>query len=961
MPGFPGFAEFFELLHGHPPFAWQADLAERVARAHRWPAVVALPTGAGKTAVLDIAVHWLARSGVHGLPVPRRVLYVVDRRLVVDSAYERASAIARRLAESVARQDALGEVARALLELGGWDASRPLEVVRLRGGGYIEREWIRNPLQPVVAVSTVDQVGSRLLFRGYGYPRDATNELSVHAGLTGSDAVLFLDEAHLSQAFLQTLRAVERYRTLSEVDVGGVWQAVALTATPPELPAGEVYPDGEGAARLPGDPLLERRLAARKLAELVRVPGSEAGLVGALAGAARRLLREDPTIRVLAVVTNRVQRARDVFEVLRGEADSWDAILLTGRVRPVDRDRLLASWLPRTRAGRSRTADAMGKPLIVVATQTIEVGADLDFDAMVTEMAALDALRQRLGRVDRLGERGESRVVLVAAEEQLAGRSSDPIYGQALRKTWSLLERAARSRRRVPLDSGWRGFEALLDGLEDHRPYLTPAPEAPLFLPGHLDLLTQTSPLPEPDPDVAALLHGFQSAPPDVAVVWRVDLPPGEVDRWAETVALFPPQAGEAMDLPVWVVRRWLSGEPADTSDVEGRGDVPPSPAAGRPCLRWRGTGEEPEVISPDRIRPGDTIVVPAEYGGCDEFGWHAASRRAVPDRGEASAGDRLRLHPATLAAWLGDEPGEAARARLETLMALLAADAREEASRVQRELLDLLVEHASDEGVTAVARRLRGERCRGIAYPDGRGVVLLAPVQRASTDHGARAAAVGRRVTLREHLEGVEARVREAGSLLRLPEPVVRDLALAARLHDLGKAEPRFQAWLYGGDAEAASAGPLLAKSAMDPRDRPALHQARLRAGLPPGWRHEALSVALAASTPALLAEAGDPELVLHLIASHHGGARPFLPGTEHRLPAACTLEWDGATLHADSVEEALRLDGAAERFWRLVRRYGWWGLAYLEAILRLADWRQSEHEQTADGPQMREGEGWR
>src|SRR5208282_1102604 len=119
--------------------------------------------------------------------------------------------------------------------------------------------------------------------------------------------------------------------------------------------------------------------------------------------------------KVIAVIFNRVASARAAFSRLRVEAGA-ETILLTGRTRPYDRDRLIENYQHRFKAGRARDGD---QPLYVIATQCIEVGADFDFDALVTECAALDALRQRFGRLDRLGAITDARGVVLLRSDAL--------------------------------------------------------------------------------------------------------------------------------------------------------------------------------------------------------------------------------------------------------------------------------------------------------------------------------------------------------------------------------------------------------------------------------------------------------------------------------------------------------------------------------------------------------------
>jgi len=179
------------LTTNREPFYWQRQLFEQLCRGEL-PGNVDLPTGSGKTSLMSLWVLALAWQSFQGeqVSLPRRLIWVVDRRVVVDQATDEAEGLNRRLAEP-----ALVKVREGLARLcclTGPDEN-PLSVSTLRGEREDNREWSRNPTRPAILVGTVDMVGSRLLFSGYG---DSRRRRALHAGLLGHDALIVNDEAH---------------------------------------------------------------------------------------------------------------------------------------------------------------------------------------------------------------------------------------------------------------------------------------------------------------------------------------------------------------------------------------------------------------------------------------------------------------------------------------------------------------------------------------------------------------------------------------------------------------------------------------------------------------------------------------------------------------------------------------------------------------------------------------------
>lgn len=991
--GIDDFGAFFRAVHDRDPFPWQERLLQEVME-EGWPALCDLPPAAGKTALIDIAVFGLA-CDASNVPrrMPLRVCFTVDRRLVVDDAYNRARLIAEKLRaahggpETAGREGwVLAEVARRLASIGGVEEGRPpLQVAVLRGGLPRDNGWVESVRQPTVVLSTVDQVGSRLLMRGYGV---SARMAPVHAGLLGEDCLFALDEAHLSAPFAETLETVQSLRAHAVEPLGLPFAAVTLTATPDAGATGRVFRldmsrDGPDRA---GVPALDRRFAAAKRTRMGTAPPRDLDKQARIfADYAKECLRRSG-VRVVGVVVNRVRLARKIHDLLAeefgevgGDPAAGGALLLTGRCRPFERDMLLGldrqeappfeRVIDRIRTGRDRGKQAPHQAMFVVGTQAIEAGADLDFDALVTEVASWPSLRQRFGRLDRAGELGETPAWIVRTHDPSAKDpgAADQVYGAAgwntCRWLWMLcggspVDKAAPA---GSIDMGVDGQAALGEvpaGLSPdvrHAPRLTPA---------ILDLFAQTSPRPAPDPDPALWLHGPSGGPAEVQVVWRADAPANQDEAaweaFTDVLALVPPTSSEVLPLPVWSARTWLSNLNADGADIESADllpDVKPDRAdkalAAGQVFVWRGA-DRSGLVSPGKVEPGDTVVLPAARGGCDRFGWVPGSEAApTPTRDLASeaitrARGRavVRVHPAVL----GEDAWKRAKAALSGL-----EEAADDAEAFAALAGVLPADVVARLGTRPACARYGVELVEGVAFvgrpqPRAERSVHVRPDL---LDDDERAMLALGQVPLPLHCEGVGQGVDAACRAVGLRDELRADATLAGGTHDVGKAEPRFKAMLWNTDFIAALGRPPLAKSVAISSGRNDWSRSAGRVTLPNGARHECWSVAMLAGSE-LLEMAHDPDLVLWLVGVHHGHGRPFFEPVADPQPVVAEVELDfthhGRTVRLRGpVRHGLAevSSGWADRFDAMLARYGCWGLAYLEAVVRLADARQSRQEE--------------
>ena len=920
------FVEFFRSLHGYDPFPWQIALADKVRLDSRWPKVLDLPTGSGKTSCMDIALFAMMTSG----EAPRRIYFVVNRRVVVNEAFERMRAVAKKLNKP--DDPILEEASHRLRALSGSDDA--LSVYEMRGGIYRDSSWVNNPLQPTIVLSTVDQVGSRLLFRGYGVSPQVR---PIHAALIANDSLIILDEAHCSRPFSQTLGRVGKH-----LGTESNFQVVEMTATPTPEASGFRITDADR-----NHPVLSRRLTSPKPTKLVTSKARSDqpdAMAKELVAQARKLQKQSGHKRIV-IMANRIATAKAVEAMLKKEGEVVH--LLIGRMRPFDRDDMLGELAP-FRTGSKLTLE---QPQFVVSTQSLEVGADLDFEVLVTEAASIDALLQRFGRLDRAGKlQGLACGAIVLG--QVKKEKPDPIYGIALESVTDWLTSLGVE----VVDMGLEGASALtIPQMARAIPEVIaermrqPSKPAAILLPAHIDALAQTSPEPEPSPDVSLFLHGSSDATADVQVIWRADLPENlDVKEWIAILSLCPPGSAEAMPVRISAFRNWTVDQ--NDADIEGLDSAEPPRnklvGKSKDYFIWRG---EDSVVR--TVRPGDTVILRCQEGDWKEFG-HIPVTGLAGNR-PLDYGDRvsfqqrqratLRLSPQVVAQW-----------KLNPDQEMLRRLKNEDGDSVRIDLIQDLIEKYLDGSITEswqeklLTSAARATNAKLISYPSTRSriealdFIFTWKPERSSTasssafkideEAGCDELSFLSMRTLERHTTEVVTLAGRFGEGSQFKEM----LCEAAYWHDFGKSDPRFQTMLHGGDKlRAAMAPQLLAKGGE--------YKAGIstKADLPKEFRHEMLS--LAAAQQAIPSEAVERDLVLHLIAAHHGHARPFAPVVIDDLPQFLAFRGHNLTLEAQKPPAHSLASGVAKRYWSLTRRFGWWRLAYLEAMLRLADWNAS------------------
>jgi len=850
------FDNLFQRLTSHAPLPWQQTLYERFCR-QAIPPSCDLPTGLGKTSVVAI---WLIALITHPDKMPRRLVYVVNRRTVVDQTTAEVERLRERLHKS---PELLGELKKRC----AISFDSPLGLSTLRGQFADNREWCADPARPAVIVGTVDMIGSGLLFGRYtcGF-----KTRPHHAALLGQDVLLVHDEAHLEPAFQKLLNDIVAEQKRCR-EARPLWVLELSATTRGAASPFTLTHEDENDERVKRRLRASKRLVLHPIADEKQLPEELTKLA---------LARRDSS-RAVLIFARSVEVVQRVAETL--DKQKVATVVLTGTMRGKERDDLAQKnsrflrFLPPSSRPENAPPPAEGT-VYLVATSAGEVGVNISADDLICDLSTYESTAQRFGRVNRFGDTPDTTVELIHPESFKTDDPLDAARARTLELMRSLAGDASpEALRKLDPAACIAAFSPLPEMLPARG---VPVPDI-LFDTWALTSIRDSLP---GRPPVAPYLHGISEwQPPETYVAWR-----REVDEISEFLRDYYPPKDLLDDFPLkphellhdrsFRVRDQLArmaDRLAKSSQANSDKEVWLVQEDGRVEIELlsRFAHRESESLLHSRI-----VLLPPSAGGLSNGLLDGKADPAGDNSEDVADFQGLRLRVFQASPEISDQLANFRLVRTIDLKRDKEESDGDEALDQNRYWLWLETPVPADKG--------------GIRK-------------------------VGKSVSLEDHTRDVETHATQIVRKLALSESVAKCVILAARFHDFGKRRRYWQRGIGNNDETI-----WLAKAGRGLRPR----------SLEEPYRHEFGSLRDVEREPEFQKLAPDErDLVLHLIAAHHGRARPHFPIEESFDPEAAPVD-----------SEAIATE-VPRRFARLQRRFGRWGLAYVESLLRAADYAAS------------------
>lgn len=343
------------------PYSYQTKLAKQDV----WPTLLEIPTGCGKTESAIIAWLWQRRYKEKNKP-PRRLVYCVPMRTLVDQTYERVNNWIKHLE--------IKDVTISVLM-----------------GGRIENEWIEEPEKDAIIIGTQDMLLSRALNRGYGL---RPSRWPIEFGLINNDCLWIIDEVQLMDNGLATSLQLQAFR--EDMKTFGNSHTMWMSATINKGQMSTVdYKSDRHDHFQEKIPELEKITTAKKALKSLDVKLDESIYNVNDIEKITKLHQNKPML----IIVNNVKRAQELFKEIE-KIKEKNCMLIHSRFRPHERRDL-----------NKKLADIkQDDDIIVVSTQAVEAGVDVSSHILITELAPIASMVQRFGRCNRRGEYDDSAV-----------------------------------------------------------------------------------------------------------------------------------------------------------------------------------------------------------------------------------------------------------------------------------------------------------------------------------------------------------------------------------------------------------------------------------------------------------------------------------------------------------------------------------------------------------------------